>query len=290
MNMNELKSLFITGIRPKTLVAAIIPPLVAHGLYFKVYAKTDWYIVLHCLGLALFIQMATNFYNDAVDFKKGADDKRVGPKRITNEQTLKSVFLLGHLCLFMAFMFGIPLVIKGGTIIFFLGIISLYLSYGYTGGPFPLAYMGLGELFVFLFFGLLATGGSYYLIDLKLTQDSLVLSLAVGFLSCALISINNFRDRKTDKEVGKNTLATKFTDFQYKKIISLFLFAPYLFLLYFVFFIDLRFFFVIFAIRFGHRAFKIVKEHKQEAELNLALNYAGKHLLVFGALFIICCL
>ena len=286
----KLKQLIIVGIRPKTLVAALIPPLVAQALIYKEAKDQDWYIILHCLGLGLFIQIATNFYNDAIDFKKGADEKRVGPKRITDTKTISIVYKLAHASLFIAFMFGIPLVIKGGAPFLLLGVISLYFAYGYTGGPFPLAYLGLGELFVFLFFGLLATCGSYYLVTQSISLNSLILASQIGLLSCALIAINNFRDRKTDHLVFKKTLATKLSELQFFKLIDLFLFGPYILLLYFILFVDLRFFAVLFAIRFAHIARKIVRDYSHESELNVALENAGKHLLVFGLLFCLCCL
>jgi len=286
----DLKKIIFLGIRPKTLVAALIPPLVVQGLIYKEFHIQDWYIILHCLGLGLFIQIATNFYNDAIDFKKGADENRVGPKRVSDEKTLKLVYRIGHISLFIALLFGIPLVLKGGVIFLVLGAISLYFSYGYTGGPFPLAYLGLGEVFVFLFFGLLATLGTYFLVMSNLSISSFVLACQMGFLSCALIAINNFRDRKTDILVGKKTLATKLSDFQFMKVIDLFLFGPYLFLLYFILFIDLRFFFVLFAIRFAHIARRTIHNYMNEVELNYALENAGKHLLIFGLLFCLCCL
>lgn len=290
MQLNELKTTFITGMRPKTLVAALIPPIAAQGLVLKEQGIVDWYIIAHCLGLALFIQIATNFYNDAVDFEKGADVKRVGPKRVTNSQNIKHIYLIGHLSLLLAFAFGIPLVLKGGLLIGIIGMISLYFSYGYTGGPYPLAYLGLGELFVFLFFGLVATAGSYYLVASNLTPSALVLAMAIGCLSCALIAINNFRDRKTDKDVGKHTLATKLSDYQFRKVLDLFLYLPYIFLLYFILFLDLKYIAVILAIVLAHRARKIIYDYEKDFELNDALQLAGKHLLVFGLMFTLCSL
>lgn len=279
--------LFIQGIRPKTLVAAIIPPVIAHSLFFKVTQKTDFYTMSLCLGLALFIQIATNFYNDAIDFKKGADTDRDGPKRVSSEQSLKKVFLFGHLSLFIAACLGIPLVIKGGVIFLLLGLISLFFAYGYTGGPFPLAYLGLGELFVFLFFGLLATTGSYYLMHLTVTWESLILGTIVGLLSCALIAINNFRDRKKDVLVGKNTLATKLRTDQYKILCDLFLFGPYILSLYFIIVIDLKYIALILATKYAQLGRKIITDHLEESELNLALEMAAKNLLFFGILFVL---
>lgn len=287
--MTKLK-LFFMGIRPKTLVAAFVPPLVAAGLYYKESQHISSYILFYCLGLAVFIQIATNFYNDAVDFKKGADDKRIGPKRITAEASPKVVFLFGHICLFIACLFGLPLVLKGGLPFLILGLVSAFFAYGYTGGPFPLAYLGLGELFVFLFFGLLATTGSYYLMAEKLTASSIVLGCTIGFLSCALIATNNFRDKDEDIKVKKLTLATRFTSEQYKMLLDLFLFGPYAFLLYFILLVDLKYIGVLLAVKFAHLARKVITDYNDPSELNSALEYSAKHLLCYGVLFIICSL
>jgi 1,4-dihydroxy-2-naphthoate octaprenyltransferase len=284
--------LFIQGIRPKTLVAAFVPPFVAHSLYFSVTNKTEYMILTLCILLALCIQIATNFYNDAIDFIKGADDNRVGPKRITSEVGFnpKTVFLIGHTFILLAFLCGIPLVMKGGVVFLILGVVSLFLAYGYTGGPFPLAYLGLGEVFVFVFFGLIATCGSYYLFSGGIDLASIVLGSCIGLLSSVLIAINNFRDRETDVLVSKNTLATKLSKSQYLLLIDLFIFTPYLLLLFFILTINLNFFIPIFAMGFAHRARYIIRNHQEKVELNEALALSGKQLFLFGLLFSVGCI
>jgi 1,4-dihydroxy-2-naphthoate octaprenyltransferase len=279
--------LFLTGIRPKTLVAAIIPPIAAHSLYLKQFGETNYPFMLLCLALALFIQMATNFYNDGIDFKKGADADRDGPKRITDSKNIGQVFVFGHICLVMGLACGVPLVIHGGPIFAGLGLLSMFLAYGYTGGPFPLAYLGLGELFVFLFFGLLATCGSYYLFSNTITWASVGLGCIIGFFSCVLIAINNLRDKDKDKLVGKRTLATRISSYRYLKLLDLFLFFPYLILFFFVCFIDLKYCFPLLAAGLAHQVRFIYQEYSEPSELNNALAKAGKHLLVFGLLFVL---
>ena len=147
---------FIMAMRPKTLLASLIPPLVSFIYYVGQSHETPYLMLICCLVSALCIQVATNFFNDVIDFKKGADTIRKGPTRVTASGLVrpKTIYLWASLAIFTACIFSIPIVLKGGVIFLILGLISIYLSYGYTGGPLPLAYKGLGELFVFLFFGL----------------------------------------------------------------------------------------------------------------------------------------
>lgn len=272
--------------RVKTLMAALVPPMAAHGLYFSETGKTSYYFMTLCILFAISIQIATNFYNDAVDFLKGADDQRVGPARITSDSGLTSgkVLFIGHLFIGCAFIFGIPLVSTGGGAFVVIALISMYLAYGYTGGPFPLAYLGLGELFVFLFFGLIATTGSYFLYAQAISVKSLLLGSQIGLLSCALIAINNFRDRKLDVKVNKLTIATRISDKNYLIMLDVFLFFPHFLLLFFIS-SKLSYFIPILSISFAHKARIILKDHKREEELNEALKLAGIHLLFFGVLF-----
>lgn len=281
--------MIITGIRPKTLVAAIIPPVVSHGLYIKQFGETSYLLMIYCLLLALFIQMATNFYNDGIDFKKGADEDRDGPKRVTDAKNINKVFILGHVCLFLALLVGVPLVLKGGIIFAVFGIVSMFLAYGYTGGPFPLAYIGLGEVFVFLFFGILATCGSFYLYASTITLSSFALGSIIGLFSCVLIAINNLRDKDKDILVNKRTLATRISKYRYLKLLDTFLFFPYFILFFLVCFVDLKFCFPLLAAGLAHQVRFIYQEYNHPSELNNALGKAGKHLLVFGVLFYLSC-
>ena len=234
----------IQGMRPKTLIAGLIPPIISYCYYYKEYGNESFLHLILCALLALFIQISTNFYNDAIDFKKGADVEREGPARAATQLKIdsKHVFRLGHLFIILSFVVGIPLVLKGGLAIGILGLFSLLLAYGYTGGPFPLAYLGLGELFVLLFFGFVATGGSYYIYSGHINLEIILIGAQVGLLSSVLIAINNFRDKESDKKVSKNTLATKLSSYRYLHLIDLFLFLPYIILFYFVVFIDLKYF------------------------------------------------
>lgn len=207
-----IKAWFL-ALRPKTLTAAIVPVVVATGLVHGQGFPVIWWISVCAMVSAMFIQIGTNFVNDAIDFKKGADtETRTGPQRVTQGGLLtsKQVMRGAGFCFLIAFVLGIPLVIKGGTPIIFVGLISIALAYGYTGGPFPLAYKGLGDLFVIVFFGLIAVMTTFYLHTGFVDMRALVAGFQVGFLATVLIAINNLRDQPQDKLVGKKTLAVRF--------------------------------------------------------------------------------
>ena len=207
-----LKALLLS-IRLKTLTAAFVPVLVGTALVYALSKSFSLSIFALCLGAALFIQIATNLFNDAKDFQKGADSAgRLGPLRVTQSGlfSYKQVMTLAAICLFLAMLLGIPLVIKGGLPIMVLGLVSLFLAYGYTAGPLPLAYIGLGDLFVYLFFGVFAVGGVYYLNELSYSLSAFMAGSQIGLLTTVLIVINNLRDYEQDRKVKKMTLAARF--------------------------------------------------------------------------------
>ncbi len=204
---------FILAMRPKTLPAAVVPVWVGCVLAWKLSGRFDGLLLLATLLGALFIQIATNFFNDAIDASKGADTgNRLGPQRVTASGLMspRAVMKLGLLFLLLATSCGGYLVLECGWPILAIGIPSLFLAYGYTGGPFPLAYRGMGELFVIVFFGLVAVGGTVFVQMGSWPPEAVLLGAQVGLLSAALISINNFRDREEDANTGKRTLAVRF--------------------------------------------------------------------------------
>ena len=203
---------FIMAARPKTLSAAIVPIIATVGLVQSKGYQIQWWIVVFALFSSFCIQIGTNFVNDAMDFKKGADTKtRTGPKRVTQQGLLsfKQVMMMAGVFFLMAITLGIPLVFQGGFPIMAIGLVSVLMGYAYTSGPYPLAYRGLGDLFVILFFGLVAVGGMYYLLTDSYDVSAFVLGLQIGFLSTILIAINNLRDIHTDVLVNKKTLAVR---------------------------------------------------------------------------------
>ncbi len=228
--MQNLKY-WILAFRPKTLTAAVLPIFGAVALARSQSELIQWSLVLFALSSSFCIQIATNLINDAVDFKKGADNEnRLGPKRLTQSGrvTADKVMQVGFLFLGLAIALGIPLVIEGGYPIVAIGLVSCVMAYAYTGGPYPLAYRGLGDLFVILFFGLIAVGGMFYLLKGRLDRDALVLGLQVGLLNTILIAINNLRDLETDAVVGKRTLAVRLGERWSKLWIACLIVGPFL--------------------------------------------------------------
>lgn len=203
---------WILAARPKTLTASLLPILATSGMVYGFYQTIQWWIVACALLSSFCIQIGTNFVNDAMDFKKGADnEKRLGPMRVTQQGhfTFKQVMIMATAFFVLAIAFGIPLVVHGGWPIVIIGLLSVLMGYGYTSGPFPLAYHGLGDLFVILFFGLIAVGGFHYLLTGEYTMNAFVLGLQIGLLNTILIAINNLRDIDGDREVNKKTLAVR---------------------------------------------------------------------------------
>ena len=208
---SALKSCVLAA-RPKTLPAAIVPVWVGCVLAWKISGTFDAGLAFATLLGAVAIQIATNFFNDAIDSKKGADtERRLGPVRVTASGLLApgAVMKIAAGFLAVAVVCGVVLYQARGWPIVVIGIPSLFLAYGYTGGPFPLAYRGMGELFVIGFFGLVAVAGTVFIQTGGWPREALLLGMQVGLLSAVLISINNFRDRAEDSTTGKRTLAVR---------------------------------------------------------------------------------
>jgi len=204
---------WLLAARPKTLAAAVTPVLVGTSLAFVDLSAIHWPSFVFALLGATFIQIGTNYVNDALDFKKGADTHaRLGPLRVTQAGLLDADAVLrgAYVCFGLAALCGIPLILRGGWPIAIVGIASIAAAYAYTGGPFPLAYHGLGELFVMLFFGFTAVCGSFYLQRLTLDATAWIDGFAVGSLSVVILAINNLRDIDNDRASNKRTLAARF--------------------------------------------------------------------------------
>jgi len=222
---------WLLAARPKTLAAAVVPVLVGTSLAFRDLASMQWPSFVFALLGATFIQIGTNYVNDALDFKKGADTHaRLGPLRVTQAGLLDADAVLrgAYVCFGIAALCGIPLILRGGWPIAIVGIASIVAAYAYTGGPYPLAYHGLGELFVMIFFGFIAVCGSFYLQRLTLDATAWIGGFAVGSLSVVILAINNLRDIDNDRASNKRTLAARFgSTFAYAEII-VFAIAPFL--------------------------------------------------------------
>ncbi len=208
--MPDLK-MWIEASRPRTLAAAVIPVGLAAALAFA-DGVFDLLPVLAALTCALLIQVATNFINEIYDFKRGADTaERLGPRRqvAAGLISVAQMRIAAIAVLLTAFVLGLYLVQHAGWEILLVGLLSLLFAWAYTGGPFPLAYKGLGEVFVFLFFGLTALAGTYYVQALTLGWPAILLAIVPGAHSSNILGVNNLRDIDTDPKAGKRTLAVR---------------------------------------------------------------------------------
>ena len=204
---------WILAARPKTLTAALVPILAGTALVKTIGFPIHWWISGLALLASICIQVGTNLVNDAIDFKKGADtNERIGPQRVTQSGvfSFRAVMLTATGCFLVAVLCGVPLVVHGGLPILLIGVLSVFFGYAYTAGPFPLAYLGLGDLFVILFFGLVAVGGLVFLQIGGWLEEAFVLGLQIGLHATVLIAINNLRDIEGDVKVDKKTLAVRF--------------------------------------------------------------------------------
>jgi 1,4-dihydroxy-2-naphthoate polyprenyltransferase len=195
--------------RPKTLLAAVVPVMVGSALavsmnkFFLPYSL----VALLC---SVLIQVGTNFTNDLYDYLKGSDTvKRKGPRRVlasglisVKEMKLAIILVFG-----LTFLLGLYLVYSVGILILWVGIFSIFAGIIYTAGPYPLAYNGLGDVFVFIFFGIIGTMGTFYLHTQEISILSFVVSIPVGALITNILVVNNYRDIDEDREANKKTLA-----------------------------------------------------------------------------------
>jgi 1,4-dihydroxy-2-naphthoate octaprenyltransferase len=202
---------WILGARPRTLPAAIAPVVVATAL---VGADFNWFRAALALKVAVWLQIGVNFANDYSDGVKGTDADRVGPIRLVASDlaSARSVKAAALISFAIASVAGTWLALLTSPLLILVGIISIAAAWGYTGGKNPYGYKGLGELSVFLFFGVIATMGTYYAQTEELTLLSFIVSIPMGALSCAILSINNLRDRPKDELVGKLTVAVRIGD------------------------------------------------------------------------------
>jgi 1,4-dihydroxy-2-naphthoate octaprenyltransferase len=225
--------------RPKTLLAAVVPVMVGSSLAIN-SGKFIPLISVIALVCSILIQVGTNFTNDLYDYLKGADTKsRKGPVRVLANGliTVKEMKVGIFITFFSAFLFGLYLVYTGGLIILLIGIISIIAGLAYTAGPYPLAYKGLGDIFVFMFFGLVGTMGTFFLHTNNISLPAFLSSIPVGALITNILVVNNYRDIEEDRVAGKNTLAVKlgktFTQYQFIFLIIVSFLTPLaLFLFY----------------------------------------------------------
>ncbi len=204
--------IWILASRPKTLGAAVAPVFIGTSLALF-NGSVDYFAAAAALFGAVMIQIGTNFSNDYFDYQKGTDtEERNGPVRATQAglvkpSAMKRAFIFAY---GLAAVSGIYLVYLGGVPILVLGIVSIICGILYTGGPYPLGYHGLGDIFVFIFFGLAAVCGTYYVQAHDLDMVVVAASIAPGLYSTGILAVNNLRDTETDSRTGKRTLAVIF--------------------------------------------------------------------------------
>ncbi len=204
--------IWLMAARPRTLPAAIAPVLVGSAAAYEVADDLRWGAFVAALIGSIFIQIGTNLANDYSDAKRGADtEDRLGPVRVTSAGLVapRRVLYATWLAFGVAVAAGIYLATVAGPVILAVGVASIAAGVLYTGGPRPYGYAGMGELFVFLFFGVVAVNGSYYVQLEEIDAFPFWLSVSVGLLSTAILVVNNIRDLETDRRAGKRTLAVR---------------------------------------------------------------------------------
>lgn len=222
---------FFKATRPKTLPASAVPVLIGSAAAYYTMGEINWFYFAITIICSIFIQITTNYVNEIYDFKKGVDTaERLGPQRMVasgfitaNEMTIASVVIA-----VTTFLLGMILVYHAGWVILAAGVTSLLFAWLYTGGPYPLAYNGLGDVFVFIFFGLVAVCGSFYVQTGSINEVVLISVLAPGLISTNILGVNNYRDIETDRKAGKKTLSVKIGESASRKLYAVLAILAYL--------------------------------------------------------------
>jgi 1,4-dihydroxy-2-naphthoate octaprenyltransferase len=208
---------WIQGARPRTLPAAIAPVVIASALAGPDF---NWFRALLALKVGVWLQIGVNFANDYSDGVKGTDENRIGPIRLVASglASAKAVKYAAFLSFLIASIAGLWLSLLTSPILILVGVLAIAAAWGYTGGKNPYGYNGFGEVSVFTFFGLVATIGTYYVQTEKITLLSFIVAIPMGTLACAILAVNNIRDRAQDELVGKQTLAVRLGDVTARRV------------------------------------------------------------------------
>lgn len=208
--MNLKFSIWIMAIRPKTILASIGPVILGLGIAYFHKKHIDFFISILTILCAITLQFITNLFNDYMDFKNGVDDEsRLGPIRVSAQGLLTAKEIKNALMILtiLALAMGFYLMYIGGHYIILIGLLSLIFSYGYTGGPYPLSYHGLGELSALIFFGILAVSGTTYLQTKTFNPHEFYFGFSAGAIAALILGVNNLRDIESDLKAKKFTLA-----------------------------------------------------------------------------------
>ena len=216
---------WVLGARPRTLSAAIAPVVVASALAGSDF---NWFRAALALKVAVWLQVGVNYANDYSDGVKGTDENRIGPTRLVASglASAKAVKNAAFISFAIASIAGVWLSLLTSPLLILIGVLAIAAAWGYTGGKNPYGYSGLGEISVFVFFGLVATMGTYYVQTENLTVLSFIVAIPMGALACAILEINNIRDRAQDELVGKRSIAVRLGDTKARRLfVSLLLLA-----------------------------------------------------------------
>ncbi len=207
-------SKWVAGARPRTLPAAISPVLIGTALSYRIATHVSYLNSFLALIVSLSLQIAVNYANDYSDGVKGTDEERVGPVRLVGSglASAATVKRAAFITFGVAAVAGTILATRTSYFLILVGIISIIAAWTYTGSSKPYGYRGYGEISVFLFFGVVATVGTFYVSTQSFSWKAILFSIPVGALSCAILAINNLRDLPKDKAVGKKTLAVRMGD------------------------------------------------------------------------------
>ena len=287
ISKNRIK-VWLLASRPKTLPAAIAPIFVGTAVAVR-GDKLNIFAAFVALVCSILIQIGTNFVNDLYDYLKGTDDEnRVGPKRALAEGWISPTQMKQaiYLTFGTTFILGLYLVYHAGWIILFVGIFSIISGYSYTAGSYPLAYNGLGDIFVFIFFGIVATVGTYYVQAIEFSSFALLASIPVGLLITNILVVNNYRDADEDKKKNKQTLAVKFgkSFARYQYIFSLLISYLIPISLFLFFDVSIYIFIPLVTLPFGVKLIKEMQTLKGES-LNETLALTAKLSFLFSLLF-----
>lgn len=219
-----------TAIRPRTLSIAATPVVLGSALAWADGASPVWPVLLATLACALLIQVGTNLHNDVADFERGTDrPDRVGPLRVTAAGWVQpaSVRMAARASFGLALLLGLYLVVQGGWPILLAGLASLAAGWSYSGGARPISHTAWGEVFVLVFFGLVAVGGSHWLQQGDAWVDALLGGAMVGLPAAAVLLVNNFRDVENDLRSGRRTLAARLGDMGSQRAYALMVLLPF---------------------------------------------------------------
>ena len=282
--MNQIK-IWIEAGRLRTIPASVVPVLVGSSLAYA-HNQFYWDVFVVAMICSMLFQLTSNFTNDVYDFRRGADEERVGPKRlvasgvISQKAMITAIFLTASI----SFVLGMYLVYLHGYTVLLIGISSLFFAWMYTGGPYPLAYNGLGDIFVFLFFGVVAVCGTYFVHTGHYSHYALLCSISPGLLAANILSANNIRDRIGDAKIRKNTLAVLLGDANSRKLYKVVLIVSYL-SVFVLFLLTMNPYHLLpfISIPLGRKLWKSI-DIAQGAELTTILVQSAALLMIFGVL------